>query len=71
MKLSTGVNFLHAAFTLVDPKSVKILLSHQYLSMLLRSARIKAVRRTLVKLTTVQELEEKSFKSNVALFVLI
>jgi len=51
-----GVNFtnlLRAAFALVDPESVKIQLSHQCLFMLLESASIKVVRRTLMKLSPV------------------
>jgi len=48
-----GVNFtniLHAAFTLIDPESIKIQFSHQYLFTLSGSACIKAVHRTLMKL---------------------
>jgi len=51
---TTGVNFinvLRTTFTLVDPKSVKIQLSHKYLFMLLGSASVKAVRITLMKST--------------------
>ncbi len=44
-------NILCTAFTLPDPESVKIQLSHQYLFTLLRSAGVKAVRRKLMKLT--------------------
>jgi len=57
MKLTPGVNFinvsffLRAAFALVDPKSVKIQLSHQCLLTLLGSTSIKAVSRTLMKLS--------------------
>jgi len=54
MKLTPGVNFiivLCTDFTLVDPESLKILLSHQYLFTLSGSAGIKAVRRTLMKLS--------------------
>ncbi len=51
----SGVNFikvLPTAFTLVDPKSVKkIQLSHQYLFTLSGCARVKAVCRTLMKLS--------------------
>ena len=44
-----SINILHSAFTLIDPESVKILLSHQHLFMLLASEGIKAVRRMLMK----------------------
>jgi len=55
VKLTPGVNFinvLRTAFTLVDPKRVKkIQLSHMYLLTLAGSASVKAVRRTLMKLS--------------------
>jgi len=45
-------NVLHAAFTLVDPESVKkIQLSHPYLFTYSGSASIKAVHRMLMKLS--------------------
>ncbi len=66
--LRSGVNFtniLGAAFTLVDPKSVKkIKLSHQCLFKLLGSTGIKAVRRTLMKLSP-DEKESQRRRSNV------
>ncbi len=49
-----GVDFINVqrtAFTLVDPESAKIQFSHQYLFMLLGSTSVKAVSRTLMKLT--------------------
>ncbi len=52
--LHLGLNFtnsLSAAFMLVDPKSVKIQLSHKYLFTLLGSTGTKAARRTLMKLS--------------------
>jgi len=55
VKSTPGLNFiniLRTAFTLVDPKSItKIQLSHKYLFTLLGSASVKAVRRTLMKLS--------------------
>ncbi len=51
MKLTPVVNFvnvLRTAFVLVDPKSVKIQLSHQCLFTLLGSTSLKAVCRTLM-----------------------
>jgi len=49
-----GVNFMNillAAFMRADPKSLKFQLSRQYLFMLLGSTRLKALRKTLMKLT--------------------
>ncbi len=49
-----GVNFinvLHTAFTLVDPKSVKKIDNLTVFFTLLGSASVKAVRRTLMKLS--------------------
>jgi len=49
-----GVNFINvlwAAFTLRDPKSIKIQSSCQYLFVLLRSAFIETSRKMLMKLT--------------------
>ncbi len=54
VKLTTGlnfINFLHTAFMLVGPKSVRIQSSSQYLFTLLGSTGAKAARRTLMKLT--------------------
>ncbi len=48
--------YAHAAFTRADPESVKFQLSHQYHFMLLGSARVKALRKTLMKLTPSQLL---------------
>jgi len=46
------INILRAAFTLVDPQSVKkIQLSPQYLFTLLGSVRVKAVLKPLMKLS--------------------
>ncbi len=45
------INVLRTAFTLVDPKSVKKQLSHKYLFTLSGSTSVKAVHRTLMKLT--------------------
>ncbi len=50
------INILHTAFRLVDPKSVKIQLSHQGLFKLLGSTDVKAVRRTLIKLSLASPL---------------
>jgi len=52
--ICSGVNFINIlppAFTSADPESVKIQLSHQYIFRLLWSTRVKAARRTLMKLT--------------------
>jgi hypothetical protein len=54
MKLTPGVNFinvLRTAFVLVDPESIKIQLSHQCLFTLSGPTSVKAVHRTLMKLT--------------------
>jgi hypothetical protein len=54
MKSTSGVNFihiLHAAVTLVDPKSITFQLSHQYLFTLLRSTLVKATQKMLMKST--------------------
>jgi len=54
MNLTPGVNYinvLRTAFALVDPESVKIQLSNQCLFTLLGSTSVKAVRRTLMKLS--------------------
>ncbi len=54
MKLTPVVNFtnvLRTAFTLVDLKSVKIPVSHWYLFTLSGSASVKAVHRSLMKLS--------------------
>ncbi len=45
------INILCTAFALVDPKSIQIQLNHKCLFMLLGSTRVKAVRRTLIKLS--------------------
>ncbi len=45
------INVLRTTFALVDPESVKIQLSHQGLFKLLGSTSVKAVRRTLMKLS--------------------
>jgi len=61
-KIRAGVNFtndLHAAFMLVDPKSIKMQLSHKYLFTLSGSAGAKAVRRTLMKLSPDQRQKIK------------
>jgi hypothetical protein len=52
--LTPGLNFINilsTAFTQADPESVKFQLSRQYLFVLLGCGRIKAARRTLMKLT--------------------
>jgi len=57
-RILSGVNFINvilAVFTPADPKIVKIQLSHQYLFTLLGSAGVKALRRTLMKLTPGQD----------------
>ncbi len=49
-----GLNFINVllpAFTLTDPKNVRTQSSRQYIFTLLGSARIKAIRRALMKLT--------------------
>jgi hypothetical protein len=54
MKLTTEVNFinfLRAAFTSADLKSIKIQLNCQYLFPLFGSASVKAFSKTLTKLT--------------------
>jgi len=54
VKLSPGVNFinvLQAAFACADPKSVKKTVKLSIFFALLGSAREKAIRRTLTKLT--------------------
>jgi len=45
---------LHAAFTCLAPKSIRIQSSRQYLFMLLGSTRAKAVGKMLMKLTPEQ-----------------
>jgi len=45
------INVLHTTFTIVVPNSVKIQLSHKYIFMLSGSESVKAVRRTLMKLS--------------------
>ncbi len=45
------INVLRTAFTHADPESVRIQSNPQYLFTLLGSAHVKAVRRTLMKLT--------------------
>jgi len=55
-----GVNFtnvLRTAFMLVDPKKHKKQLSHQYLLYALGSASIKAVLRTLMKLSPAEDID--------------
>ncbi len=54
VKLTLGldfINFLRTAFTPVVPQSVRTQSSFQYLFTLLGPTSVKAVRRTLVKLT--------------------
>jgi len=54
MKLTRGLDFinvLRTAFTPVVPQSVRTQSSHQYLFTLLGPTSVKAVRRTLMKLT--------------------
>jgi len=54
-RFTSGVNFIHvlrAAFMFEDPKIVKIQSCRQYLFALLGSARVKAVNKMLIKLTT-------------------
>ena len=69
--LSAGVNFtnvLRAAFTRADPKSAKKLLNLTVFFALLGSLRGKAARRTLVKLTPIdqrgQRGRQRSFTSS-------
>ncbi len=45
------IKIVRAAFTPVDPEGLNIQLSHKYLLTLLGSSNIKAVRRTLMKLS--------------------
>ncbi len=55
MKLTTGVDFtsvLCTAFALVDPKRVKLYWQLDWILTLLGAAGVKAVCRTLMKLTT-------------------
>jgi len=55
MKLTPGVNFIKilcTSFMLVDPKSIKKIDNLSIFFMLLGSAHVKAVCRTLMKLTT-------------------
>ncbi len=55
MKLTPGVNFINlftrSCYTHSDPKSTKRQSSHQFLLALLGSTQVKALRKTLVKLT--------------------
>ncbi len=56
--IASGVNFinlLRTTFALVDPKSVKIHLSHQYLFTLLGSTSVTAVHRMFMKSTPGEE----------------
>jgi hypothetical protein len=58
MKLTpsvTFINVLRTAFALVDPESIRTQSSCQYHFTLLGSTSAKAVRRTLMKLTPVDE----------------
>ncbi len=56
------INILRTAFKFVNPQSIKILLSHQYLFTLWGSASIKAVRRTLMILSPdVDSWKEKTW----------
>jgi len=57
-------NILRAAFTLADPESVKKIDNLTVFSTLLGSARVKAVRRTLMKLSPCQCLRTRSSKNN-------
>ncbi len=59
VKFTLGLNFinvLRTAFALVGPKSVRIQSSSQYLFTLLGSTGVKAVCRTLMKLTLGRQL---------------
>jgi len=47
----SSTEVLPVAITSADPESIKFQLSRQYLFTLLGSARVKAVRKTLLKLT--------------------
>ena len=61
MKLTPGadfINILHTAFTPVVPQSVRTQSSCQYLFTLLGSTHVKAVHRTLMKLTPGGEKEK-------------
>ncbi len=51
---SISSTYLQAAFTPVAPQSVRTQSSRQYLFTILGSARVKAVRRTLMKLSPVE-----------------
>ncbi len=50
---SISPTYLHKAFTLADPKSIKRQTSHQCLYVLLGFERVKAARKMLVKSTHV------------------
>jgi len=56
MKLTPGV--LHAAFTLLDPESVKKIDNLTVFFTLLGSGHIKAVHRTLIKMTSGRDKKE-------------
>ena len=49
--MSISSTYLHTAFTLLDPQSIRTQSSFQYLFTLLGSMCVKAVRRTLIKLS--------------------
>jgi len=57
MKQRQGDNFnvLRAAFTLIDPKSIKNTVKSSVSFMLSESAHVKAVRRTLMKLSQARD----------------
>ena len=64
---SSGVNFtnvLRAAFALVDPKSAKKAVKLSSFFALLGSSRVKAARRTLVKLTPDRPADEGLSRRN-------
>jgi len=69
MKLTPGldfINFLRTAFTPVVPQSVRTQSSCQYLFTLLGPTSVKAVRRTLMKLTPVVVCPSPVFLSSPA-----
>jgi len=55
----SGVNILLAAFTPAYPQSVRTQSSHQYHFMLLRSIRVKAARKTLMKFTPFGQFHQR------------
>jgi len=60
MKVFNFINVICTAFTLADPESVKIQLSHLYLFTLLGSPSEKAARRNVDEIETRAQLHQRS-----------